>query len=254
MTPWWDSLLGEFFIASFFIGLLAFIAWRIELGRQPDRVNHQTLEGHNCIDNKFQHWNFWIAVAAAIIAIAAATLQWREMRTTLEVTERAYVEVGGGGADGHTIADFISGNRVELYVHNSGHTPAKYFWANSFNDKQLYLHLEKHFLHLQPNIDARSIHAPTINIPPGGTIEWPVTALTDKQLMDLETGCTNAATVNVFCDPFLLVWGTLEFNDSFGEYCCQPFCVSWDISQRVFKPCSTTSLDFCPTNYDNYCD
>lgn len=205
------------------------------------------------------------AISTLGLTIAAAYGIY-QVTNTMHITERAYIGVSGAN---NKVADFMpleGSTTIGLWVHNSGHTPAEYFWINAQGPHIPSTQPHTKFLHLQnvagvPTIEetknnTRFTH-PTIEIPADATTEVPTRLwLTDKEIRDALGACGLNDWMAGKCTPNLRVEGSYEFLDVFGEYCCHLFCVTWNQSQFIMCPnLDVSEREACgASNYaNNYC-
>ena len=209
-------------------------------------------------------WNIIVAIATVTLAITAGLGIW-QVSSNQRISARAYVGLGDGKGK---IADFMplrGTTTVGIWLHNSGQTPAEYITVNAhYLEDQTDIQLKK-FRHLRPVPPIELLWK--MEIPAASTQEIPLNIeVKPDQLKCLDEYARIAklgegpSPMAQSCfehgmGPWYQVEGDFEFIDVFGEYCCHPFCIWWDPSEKGFLACgndsSASAYPVCPKSAGN---
>lgn len=213
-----------------------------------------------------------ILTLAAVIIYAALTYcllraAQQEAGTadeSMRVSNRPYVDIGR--PDNNPIAEWIidsSGRKtgLKVYFQNAGNTPAQRFYLNGGPKPEDFLHLtlkpvrpkivaSKFPLVIRPgeqvSMDATGLWSwvPGIPIPARSTMPVQANGFGEEQIASALRAGKGTIQVN----------GTFEYMDVFGEYCCEPYVISWDEGSKTFayRPGMARQF-FCPSDISNIC-
>jgi hypothetical protein len=211
-----------------------------------------------CAEGTNKYGNLITALATVVIAVFTAKLwsvgnqQGITMQDQLRISERPYVAnvLSDKGNAAEWITD-ASGTKtgIDMYFINVGNTPAEHFLINgSFTFDQVHK-----FIHLEPAgyIPEREFHKRfphTSELYAVGNDTIPA----KSKPMPIPVGIINAQDISdelKRANPPHMVFGSFEYVDIFGEYCCVPLCLKINAQQR-FERCQVLmTVQLCPPDY-----
>lgn len=223
------------------------------------------------VAKKLNRITVWAAIVGGIgLLILFGTLLVTKqgadtMHEQMLISERPYLSIGRVGNG--PIAEWTVGAKgrkegLRIWFYNAGNTPAQRVYVNG-GDPNNFVHLT--LRPAPPKIVGRAVELRSgekFGVDKGGAWSWlsgivipshvvgsiPMNGFGQQQITRALEDAKQSNTISVL--------GDFEYVDVFGEYCCEPFRLSWDLASNQFssQPMPEIRHFSCAPNIPNICE